>query len=181
MTHISNYLAYNIRFLREKKAWTQQFLAQQAKMPRTTLTNMESGQGNPSLDNLVRVAYALGVGVEALLAKPRSESHYIPASDIPQIKRGKVQVYDLLQGSPGGLALERLVFPPKSGFAGQPHLPGTHEYLTVLQGQIEISLVGDTHLLNEGDVLIFPGHQKHTYRNPTNKSSLAMSAILTTL
>lgn len=178
MSKVSGYLAHNLRYLRDRKAWSQEYLAQQASIPRTTLTHMESGRGNPSLQNLTRVAQALGVGVEGLLTKPQSESYHIQAADIPRIKRGTVHVYQLLQDAPSGLAIERLVFPPGSSFTGQPHLQGSYEYLIMIQGSLKLQLMEDHYHLEPGDILSFYGHQRHSYQNPGQHTSIAFSVVL---
>ena len=48
-------------------------------MPRSTVANLESGAGNPSLVVLVKVAQALGVPIDELLASPRAMVRRWPA------------------------------------------------------------------------------------------------------
>lgn len=176
----ARYLAYNLRYLRKKKDLSQQQLADQAQMPRTTLTHMESGQGNPSLQSLLKVSAALGVPLEQLLSRPQPEAIHIPADQIPieNRRQGKVQVYGLLPGATRGLAVERMVFKAGATLAGQPHLPGSHEYLTVISGQMMVYLIGQSYTLSAGDVLSFPGHQRHSYRNPGDTVAEAFSVVL---
>jgi XRE family transcriptional regulator, regulator of sulfur utilization len=180
LTQATRYLAHNLRYLRKQKGLSQEQLAALAEMPRTTLTHMESGQGNPSLHSLLSIAQALGVGVETLLSRPRPEAQLIPAADVPVRwqKQQQVQVFELLPGAHRGLAIERMVFAPGATLPGRPHLPGTQESLTVLTGQVMLYLVGESFTLNEGDVLLFPGNQRHSYRNPTAQSAVALSVVL---
>src|SRR5665213_389903 len=93
---ISRYLADNIFALRTKKSLSQGQLAKMAEIPRSTLTHMESGSGNPSLQNLAKLSAALQVGLEELLARPRSECELRDLEDIPVVKRGRVRVLKLL-------------------------------------------------------------------------------------
>jgi DNA-binding XRE family transcriptional regulator len=46
--------------LRKKLGLTQAKLAQKADLPRTTITKIESGTHNPTLNTLMRIASALG-------------------------------------------------------------------------------------------------------------------------
>ena len=64
--NVSTYLADNITSLRTQNGLSQARLADKAGIPRSTLTHMESGGGNPSLANLCKLAAALGVGVSGL-------------------------------------------------------------------------------------------------------------------
>jgi quercetin dioxygenase-like cupin family protein len=49
--------------------------------------------------------------------------------------------------------------------AGTPHLPGTREFFTCLDGSVAIMVAGDRHVLGAGDVLAFPGNLPHSYLN----------------
>ena len=50
------HLARNLASLRHARALTQDALARAAAVPRSTIANLESGAGNPSLVVLVKVA-----------------------------------------------------------------------------------------------------------------------------
>src|SRR6187431_2652103 len=68
----SAHLARNLVSLRHTRSLTQDGLAKAAAVPRSTIANLESGEGNPSLAVLVKVAGALGVPIDELLASPRA-------------------------------------------------------------------------------------------------------------
>ena len=79
MAEAPKYLAKNVEALRRLRQMSHNQLAQLAEIPRSTLTHIESGSGNPSLQNLLKVAQALQVSIEELLSPPREEVTYIPA------------------------------------------------------------------------------------------------------
>jgi quercetin dioxygenase-like cupin family protein len=58
-----------------------------------------------------------------------------------------------------------LDFVPGAVMAGTPHLPGTREFFTCLDGRVNIMVAGDRHALAAGDVLAFPGNLPHSYQN----------------
>ena len=180
MTKISAYLAQNISYLRGNKNFSQQQLAKLAGIPRTTLTNVESGFGNPSLVNLVKIAYALGVSVDELLSRPHSECQLISASEVPVELRsnGKLKIFRLLPDKLKGIAIDRMEFEPGTTMKGHPHLPGTKEYLIVLQGEVDIYVAEEWYTVTKNDVFAFPGNQSHTYRNKQNKPSIAISVVI---
>jgi transcriptional regulator with XRE-family HTH domain len=60
-------LARNIPQLRVKKAISQEALAELAGLHRTYLGSIERGERNVSIDNIGRLANALGVTVSELL------------------------------------------------------------------------------------------------------------------
>ena len=71
--HIGANLARNLISLRRGRKLTQDALAAAAALPRSTIANLESGEANPSLAVLVKVAGALGVPIDELLGAPRAK------------------------------------------------------------------------------------------------------------
>jgi transcriptional regulator with XRE-family HTH domain len=175
---VSGNLARNLRQLRDARGLSQQQLATLAGIPRATWTNLESGGAKPTLAVLTRAAAALRVGIEELLAPPRARCRLFKASDLRQRGRGRVQVRDLLPDPLPGLRIERLRFAPGARFSGTPHTRGTREYLTCERGQIALSVGGETWSLIDGDVLAFPGDQRHGYANPGSTESIGYSVLV---
>ena len=161
------HLAHNLISLRHARRLTQDALAAAAALPRSTIANLESGEANPSLAVLVKVAHALGAPIDELLAAPRAKVRKWTADEIGARQRGRgVAERPLVpEPTPEGL-LYVMEFAPDARLGGTPHLPGTREYFTCLDGQVEIVVAGQRHDLAAGDVLAFPGSTAHSYRNP---------------
>ena len=70
---VASNLARNLASLRHARGLTQDALAKAAAVPRSTIANLESGVGNPSLTVLVKVANALDVPIDELTAPPRAK------------------------------------------------------------------------------------------------------------
>jgi XRE family transcriptional regulator, regulator of sulfur utilization len=177
---ISNYLADNVTNLRKKKGLSQQQLSQMAEIPRSTLTHIESGSGNPSLQNLAKLSAALQVGIEELLSRPRNECELRRLENILMVKKshGRVRVYKLLPDKLKGLDVDRMEMDKGSIMGGQPHLPGAKEYLTVIRGEITVQVAGDQYTVKDGSVLAFPGDQPHSYRNTGAEEAMAISVVV---
>lgn len=60
-------LATNIIALRRERGWSQEALALECGLHRTFVAHVERQVRNPSLDNITRIATALGVEVHELL------------------------------------------------------------------------------------------------------------------
>ncbi len=170
-------LGRNIQQLREGRGLSQQQIARIAGMPRATWANLESGASNPTLSVLVKVAQALQVRLEELIEPPHRSGRLYKAATLPSRKRGEVTVRRLLPESIAGLEIDRMEFPPGATLSGIPHTPGTREYLTCEQGQVELSAAGATWTLAPGDVVVFRGDQKHGYRNPGARPAVAYSVV----
>jgi transcriptional regulator with XRE-family HTH domain len=69
-------LSANLRYLRQQQGWSQEALAGHCGLHRTYIGAVERGERNISLDNLDRLAEALGVTLCSLL-EIHSHSHQI--------------------------------------------------------------------------------------------------------
>src|ERR1700712_4488742 len=120
-----DHLADNIKALRESRGLSQQQIAKAAGIPRATWTHLESGGANPTLAVLIKVANALQIRVDELLASPHPPARHLKAADLVVRPRGDVAIRKLLPEPLPGLDLERMVLPAGARMAGVPHTPGT--------------------------------------------------------
>ncbi|HSV17489.1 MAG TPA: XRE family transcriptional regulator [Casimicrobiaceae bacterium] len=164
--NVAAHLARNLGSLRHARALTQDALARSAGVPRSTIANLESGEGNPSLAVLVKVAGALGVPIDELLGAPRAKVRQWSAADIAAQTKGRgVTLRPLVPEPVPEEMLTIMDFEPRASMRGTPHLPGTREFFTCLAGRVTIFVAGDRHDLVSGDVLAFPGNVAHSYQN----------------
>ena len=162
----ASHLARNLASLRHTRSLTQDALAKAAAVPRSTIANLESGAGNPSLVVLVKVAAALGVPIDELLASPRALVRRWPASEVATRQKGRgVRIRELVPEPVPDEMMEVMDFEPGAVMGGTPHLPGTREFFTCLDGRVNLMVAGTRYELAEGDVLAFPGNQPHSYQN----------------
>lgn len=173
-------LARNVAALRRRRNLTQRRLAELAGIPRSTLTHIESGAGNPSLANLGKLCAALEVGIEELLAPPWAPIRHVPAAELPTQTRadGRVRLRDLLPEPLHGFEITRMELAPHAQVRGTPHVRGTREYHYVLSGRISVFVAGRSHQLETGDVLSFPGYQPHSYRNLDAAPAVGLSVVV---
>ncbi len=163
---VASHLARNLASLRHTRSLTQDALAKLATVPRSTVTNLESGDGNPSLAVLVKVAGALGVPIDELLASPRALVRRWPADEVSARSKGRgITIRALVPEPVPDQMLELMLFEPAAVMGGTPHLPGTREYFTCLDGRVNLMVAGVRYELAEGDVLAFPGNLPHSYQN----------------
>jgi XRE family transcriptional regulator, regulator of sulfur utilization len=168
----------NVKQLREARAATQAQMAKLAGVPRATWANLESGAANPTLAVIDRVATALQVTLEELVAAPRASARRYPQAELPVRQRGDVTVHKLLPDPIPGMEIDRFELPPGSRMTGIPHTPGTREYLTCESGEIVLVASGERFDLGEGDLVAFRGDQRHSYANPGKKVAVAYSVVV---
>ena len=171
-------LAHNVRELRQTRGFTQEQMAKLAGLPRATWSNLESGSGNPTLTVLHAVCVAFQVSLEEIVAEPRASARLYPKGTLPQRSRGNVSVSSLLPDKIPGMQIERLELPVGSRMIGVPHTPGTREYLTCEAGSLELVASGESFRMNEGDVVVFRGDQRHSYVNTGRKIAIGYSVVI---
>ncbi len=172
-------LGANLVQLREARGLTQEQIAKLAGVPRATWGNLESGAANPTLAVLHRVATALQVPLEELIANPRAACERYPAGSLPERERGiGVRVRKLLPDPIPGMEIDRMEFKPGARMTGIPHTPGTREYLMCEEGRIELVAAGERWVLDAGDVVAFRGDQKHSYANPGRAKAVGYSVVV---
>ena len=178
MADINRNLADNIRRLREARNMSQQQMANLSGIPRPTWASLETGSANPTLAVLSRAASALNVSIEELIGAARSEFEFIPAIDVQERKRQGARLRPLVPDPLPGIEILRMQLTPGGRMVGVPHTLGTREYLTCERGTIELIAGGGHYKLEEGDMLVFRGDQRHSYRNPDlRRIAVAMSVV----
>ncbi|MHA6252685.1 helix-turn-helix domain-containing protein [Oceanobacillus sp. CAU 1775] len=60
-------IAYNIKFFREQKNWTQQKLADQLVISRSTVTKWENNQLTPDINSLMKLSSVFNVTLDHLV------------------------------------------------------------------------------------------------------------------
>jgi len=174
----AGHLAANLKLLRDARGLTQQQMARLSGVPRATWANLESGGANPTLAVLQRVAAALQVSLEELLAAPRASSRFYPRGTLPSRVRCEVMVRQRLPDPIPGTEIGRMEFAPLARMTGVPHTPGTREYLTCDSGEIELVVAGEKWRLRPGDVVSFRGDQRHSYANPARVPAVGYSVVM---
>jgi transcriptional regulator with XRE-family HTH domain len=171
-------LAGNLKQLREARGLTQDQMAKLAGMPRATWGHLESGAANPTLQVLHKAALALQVPLEELTAAPRAVGRLYAQEALGTHKQGDGTVRKLLPDPIPGVVIDRMEIPAGGRIPGVPHMPGTREYLTCESGEIQLAVAGEQWRLRAGDVVVFRGDQRHSYRNPGRKAAVGYSVVL---
>lgn len=169
-----------IRQRRRQRGMSGAELARRAGLGKATLSGLEAGRGNPTIDTLDAVAVALRVPLADLLTRDTDSGPVLVRGTAPP-DEGPAR--ELLRRISGGHSLElwRLRMPPGTDLPGIPHAPGTVEHLLVATGRVTAGPRAEAHRLGPGDLLSFAGDQPHGYRTddePADVTVLITSPVL---
>jgi len=173
-------LARNLKEIRELRGLTQVQLARLCEVPRSTIANIEAGSSNPTLAVLSRLASALHLSLEELLARPRARCQLFAPDELEESeyrRGGLVRLRHLLPHPIPGMAIERMELEPGARLVGSPHAPGTQEYLVCERGRIALWVSGESFGLERGAVAAFAGDQKHSYANDGRSTAVGYSIV----
>ena len=178
LARLGHNLSRNLHRFRSSQGLTQAALADRSGVPRATIAKLESGSPNPTLAVLARLAHALRITLDELVAPPPSLGRLYRASDLVTTRTQGVQRRGLIPQAIGGLTLERMAFDGGARLSGAPHAPGSSEYLAVESGRVQLTTPDDRWMVHPGQVVHYRGDAPHGYLNPDPTPAVAFTLIL---
>lgn len=162
-------LSRNLRKWRLRRGLSASALARAANISKSTVSELERGQGNPSLDTLWSLARALDVALGAFFVEPEvsGETRVLRLANASVIaKDGDRYSAQLLANWPGGGDVELAIITLKAGARrdSKGNSPGVLERAVCVSGTVEVGAGEGSDVLEVGDMTTFAADQKHFYR-----------------
>lgn len=147
-----------ITALRERRDLSLSGLAREAGIGKGSLSELEAGQRNPTLDTLYALAGPLGVPLTALLgedtgtegASPHLAARLLHVEHLPD---GSTTEVFWLHVTPGGIR------------ESPPHGAGVVEHILVVSGHLEAGRAGAEQAAGPGEALQWVSDVPHAYRS----------------
>lgn len=159
-------LAVSIRRERERLNLSVTELAKRAGLAKSTLSQLETGIGNPSLETLWALAMALDIQVSQLIGQPRQHVQVIRANEGAATYSEQANyAATLLAACPAGAQRDiyRLKVQPGEARVSQPHRPGTVEHVILSSGRARIGPVTQPVELSAGDYISYSADVPHLF------------------
>ncbi|WP_328439093.1 XRE family transcriptional regulator [Streptomyces sp. NBC_00444] len=166
MSEPLTWIAASLRRERTRAGLSLSELAKRAGIAKSTLSQLEAGSGNPSVETLWALGVALGVPFSALVEPPVSAVQVIRAGEGPTVASERADyVATLLSASPPGARRDiyRLRAEPGPARESEPHIPGSVEHLIVSAGRVKAGPRGEEVELGPGDYMSYRGDVPHSY------------------
>jgi XRE family transcriptional regulator, regulator of sulfur utilization len=170
--------------IRLRQGLTLEDLSRAAGVSKSMLSQIEREKANPTIAVAWRLANALGIGIEELLAtEPRKAEaiHIVESHETPTLP-GNHAGYILRILGPMELAGKyewyELTLAPDGALVSNPHDPGTMEFLTLLHGILEIEVKGIKKKLRTGGTARYQADKSHAIRNIGKTEAKALLVVL---
>lgn len=174
----------SLQRIRLKRGLTLEDLSRAAGVSKSMLSQIEREKANPTIAVAWRLANALGIGIEELLAgeAPALEAiHILEPHETPTLP-GTHAGYVLRILGPMELAGKyewyELSLAPDGALVSHPHDPGTMEYLTLLNGSMEVEVDGVKKKLKAGGTARYQADKNHAIRNAGKTDAKALLVVI---
>lgn len=141
-------------------------VARRAGVAKSTLSQLESGTGNPSIETLWALCVALDVPFSRLVESPHPSVQVIRAGEGPAVAAERADyVCTLLASCPPNARRDIYLISsqPGSPRESEPHMPGVVEHVVLLAGRANVGIVEDPVELHPGDYIAYPGDAAHVF------------------
>ncbi|WEF28013.1 helix-turn-helix domain-containing protein [Klebsiella aerogenes] len=142
-------------------------VARRAGIAKSTLSQLESGNGNPSLETLWALCVALDIPFARLLEPQASKTQVIRRGEGTKVmaEQANYQAILLAACPPGARRdIYLLLTQPGADRISHPHPPGSVEHIIVTQGRARVGLIDAPEELGEGDYICYPADQEHLFQ-----------------
>jgi transcriptional regulator with XRE-family HTH domain len=159
-------IAASLRRERHRAGLSLTEVARRAGIAKSTLSQLEAGMGNPSLETLWAICVALDAPFSRLLDPPRPRVQVIRAGQGPTVAAARADYQaTLLAACPPGARRDvyRISAEPGHARASEPHMPGVVEHVVIGAGRALVGVAGQPEELGPGDYICYPGDLPHVF------------------
>ncbi|GAA3393696.1 XRE family transcriptional regulator [Cryptosporangium minutisporangium] len=152
-----------IRALREERGISLSALAKRAGIGKATLSGLETGVRNPTLETLYAVTGQLGVPLAAVLSPPAAGDPHVDAPVVVHGAAVEATLLEVFEDPDATYELYRIRIRAGAAQVSPAHPAGVTEHLTVFRGEVTAGPVGAPLRTGAGGYLRWAADTPHTY------------------
>ncbi len=167
MTQPISVIAKSLVRERQRTGLSLAEIARRAGIAKSTLSQLEAGNGNPSLETLWSLCVALDIPFARLLEPQAQKTQVIRCGEGTKVVAEQAHYQAiLLAACPPGVRRDiyLLLTQPGADRISQPHPPGSIEHIIVTKGKALVGLTEAPEVLGEGDYICYPADQEHIFK-----------------
>ncbi|MFD5224939.1 helix-turn-helix domain-containing protein [Microbacterium sp. NPDC058342] len=174
-------IAHSLRRERESAGLSVSELARRAGVSKATVSQLESGAGNPSVETLWAIGDALGVPFATLVDQSTTAPRLIRVGDHAGVPSAAAPyLATLLSAAAPGTRRDIYLIQAEPGEPRRslPHRHGTTEHVVLFSGEALIGPSESPELLHPGDYLSYAGDAPHIFEARTAGTSAVLVSEL---
>ncbi len=167
----------NIQRIRSAQKLTLNVLSEKSNVSKAMLSQIESDKVNPTIATVWKIAQGLGVEINELLAgarEPNRKFQHERQENITTLDTEEegVLIHVLSPLSMvGDLEMYILTFEPGSSLQSEAHFLKTEEFLTVLEGEVQVTAGKNRTRMGRGDFITYHCDIEHSIENTGNSQA----------
>ena len=171
---LSEKLGLTIQRLRMADKMSLGDLSSESGVAKSMISQIEKNETNPTLATLSRLSQALGTSVEAMMSEAPAKSalvQHATIQDTPKLKSEDGLCELRIVGSIDTVQFAQWYdFKAEAGgvLESSAHPQGSVENLTVLEGELEVSVGAEVWRAKQGETLRYRADRPHMIRNAGN-------------
>jgi len=141
-------------------------LAKKAGIAKSTLSQLESATGNPSVETVWALSVALDVPFARLVEPPRPTVQVLRRGEGPTVASERADyIATVLSACPPGARRDLYLISAEPGSVreSEPHMPGVVEHVVLCSGRARLGLTEEPVELGPGDYIAYPGDLPHVF------------------
>jgi transcriptional regulator with XRE-family HTH domain len=160
-------LAANLRRARKQRDLSISELSRVSGIGKATLSQLESGTGNPTIETVFSLSRALGLPISDLLDNQGSgDVTVVRAADVEVLSGQGVDLRQLRRIEAGGAIVEVYDQRVRAGCRQESQGHAGTEHTVVQSGTLRVEVDGRRVELGAGDYMAFDAAQPHSYTAP---------------
>jgi Predicted transcriptional regulators len=160
-------IAASLRRERSRAGLSLTEVAHRAGIAKSTLSHLESGMGNPSLETLWALCVALEAPFSRLLDPPRLQVQVVRAGEGPTVASSEADYQaTLLAVCPPNARRDvyAVTAEPGNQRLSQPHTPGVVEHVVIGAGRALVGTTDQPVEVHPGDYIAYPADVPHIFQ-----------------
>lgn len=160
-------LAANLKSARARRGVSLSETARLSGLSKATLSQLEAGTGNPTIETVFSLSRALGEPISGLLEQPSGDGLTVVRGADVEVLRGEgVDLRALHRIENSGLICEIYDQRVRSGGRQESLGHAGTEHTVVQSGRLDVSVNGRRVTLGPGDYIAFDAKSPHSYAAP---------------
>ncbi|MDO4623115.1 MAG: XRE family transcriptional regulator [Eubacteriales bacterium] len=173
---VNEIIALNLKRFREEKNLSLGQLAELAGVSKVMLSQVEKGSSNPTINTIWKIASALQVTYTDLLELPDTNVIHVRKADIHPLDEDTYHIFGYYKrDSSRNFELYQIEMDEGCVHESIGHSRESFEYIMMIEGEMELDVNGERHVLQPDDGFCFDAKMPHRY---INCSSQKVKAVL---